>query len=108
MSGLTFSSDAAETLIAAYKTPDMVRQREATLHRLNLKLGERVIDIGCGPGFLCESMAAAVSATGRVVGIDISKDLIDSQPSTKVANPSNIAWETRQRCPSDGCNSMWR
>ena len=77
MSGLTFSSDAAETLITAYKTPDMVRQRDATLHRLNLKLGERVIDIGCGPGFLCESMAAAVSATGRVVGIDISKDLID-------------------------------
>ena len=55
----------------------MVRQREATLQRLYLKTGERVIDVGCGPGFLCESMAAAVGPAGRVVGIDISKDLID-------------------------------
>ncbi len=77
MSGLAFSSDAAETLVAAYRTPDMVRQRDATLQRLHLKPGERVIDIGCGPGFLCKSMAAAVGPTGRVVGIDISEDLID-------------------------------
>jgi 2-polyprenyl-3-methyl-5-hydroxy-6-metoxy-1,4-benzoquinol methylase len=77
MSGLTFSSDAAEKLIAAYQTPDLVRQRDATLRRLNLKPGERVIDVGCGPGFLCESMAVAVGPTGRVVGIDISEDLID-------------------------------
>jgi arsenite methyltransferase len=77
MSGLTFSDDAAENLIAAYRTPDLVRQREATLQRLKLKPGERVIDIGCGPGFLCESMAAAIGPTGCVVGIDISRDLID-------------------------------
>lgn len=77
MSGLTFSSGAAEKLIAAYQTPDLARQREATLRRLNLKPGERVIDVGCGPGFLCESMAAAVGPTGRVVGIDISEDFID-------------------------------
>jgi arsenite methyltransferase len=77
MSGLTFSNDAAEKLIAAYGTRDLVRQREATLQRLNLQPGERVIDIGCGPGFLCEGMAPAVSPSGCVVGIDISEDLID-------------------------------
>ena len=77
MPGLTFSSEAAEKLIAAYRAPDMVRQRDVTLQRLNLTPGERVIDIGCGPGFLCESMAAAVGPTGRVVGIDISEDMID-------------------------------
>ncbi len=76
MSGLAFSNDVAEKLIATYSTPDLVRQREATLRRLHLKSGERVIDIGCGPGFLCESMAPAISPTGCVVGIDISEDLI--------------------------------
>ena len=76
MSGLEFSSEAARKLIAAYQTPDIVRQRDATLQRLNLKPGERVVDIGCGPGFLCKSMAAAVGSVGRVVGIDISEDLI--------------------------------
>jgi arsenite methyltransferase len=77
MPGLSFSSAAAEKLIAAYSTPDMVRQRDATLQLLNLKPGERVIDIGCGPGFLCRSMAAAVGLTGGVLGVDISEDLID-------------------------------
>jgi arsenite methyltransferase len=77
MSGLVFTSDTAEKLIAAYKAPDMERQRDETLRRLGLKPGERVIDIGCGPGFLCKSMAAAVGPTGCVVGIDISQDLID-------------------------------
>ena len=33
MSGLTFSDDAAEKLIAAYRTPDLVQQRKATLQR---------------------------------------------------------------------------
>ena len=51
MSGLAFSSGAAEKLITAYKAPDMERQRHETLRRLGLKPGERVIDIGCGPGF---------------------------------------------------------
>ena len=76
MSGLEFSSDAAEKLIAAYQTMDMVRQRDATLQRLDLNPGERIIDIGCGPGFLSKDMAAAVGPTGCVVGIDISEDLI--------------------------------
>jgi len=76
MAGLEFSSAAAERLVAAYRTPDLVRQRDATIQRLDLKPGERIVDIGCGPGFLCESMAAAVAPTGHVVGIDISEDLI--------------------------------
>jgi arsenite methyltransferase len=76
MSGLTFSNDAAKKLIAAYGSADLVRQRDATLQRLNLRPGENVVDIGCGPGFLSKSMAAAINPTGRVVGIDISEDLI--------------------------------
>jgi arsenite methyltransferase len=86
MSGLTFSSDWAEKLIAAYRAPELIRQREATLQRLNLKPGERVVDVGCGPGFLCESMAAAVGPSGRVVGIDISQDLIGFATANKTSD----------------------
>jgi arsenite methyltransferase len=87
MSGLAFSSDTADKLIAAYKTPDMERQRDETLRRLGLKPGERVVDIGCGPGFLCESMAVAVGPSGRVVGIDISQDLLDFATKHKSSDP---------------------
>jgi ubiquinone/menaquinone biosynthesis C-methylase UbiE len=76
MSALTFDKDAARRLIASYQAPDIVRQRETSLARLKLRPGEHVVDVGCGPGFLCKSMAAAVGAGGRVVGIDQSDDLI--------------------------------
>jgi hypothetical protein len=45
MSGLAFSSDVAEKLIAAYRTPDLERQRDETLRRLDLKPGERLSDL---------------------------------------------------------------
>ncbi len=85
MSGLAFSSDAATKLIAAYRAPDLVRQRDATLQRLGLNHGERIVDVGCGPGFLCEMMAAAIGPVGQVIGIDISEDLIRFATSSKTS-----------------------
>ncbi len=76
MSGLTFTEDAARHLARVYLTPDVVAQRAETMKQLALSPGERVLDIGCGPGFLCESIAAAVGSGGAVTGIDISSDLI--------------------------------
>src|SRR6185369_14803146 len=76
MSGLTFNEDAARHLARVYLTPDVVAQRAETMKQLALSPGERVLDIGCGPGFLCESIAAAVGGGGAVTGIDISGDLI--------------------------------
>src|SRR5215207_8061207 len=73
---LQFSDEAARKLEAIYSSADVVAQRRAMLDRLSLRPGESVIDIGCGPGFLCEEMAVAIAETGTVVGVDISEDLI--------------------------------
>ena len=51
-------------------------QRAETIRQLNLSSGESALDIGCGPGYLCESMGELVGRHGAVVGIDISTDLI--------------------------------
>jgi arsenite methyltransferase len=76
MSGLKFTGDAARQLERLYLTTDVVAQRSETMKQLALSPGERVLDVGCGPGFLCESIAAIVGCNGAVTGIDISSDLI--------------------------------
>jgi arsenite methyltransferase len=76
MTGLEFTSEAAKQLEKVYLARDIVAQRVETIRHLNLSRGERVLDIGCGPGYLCESMGEIVGRYGAVVGIDISTDLI--------------------------------
>jgi arsenite methyltransferase len=54
MSGLKFTEDAARQLERACLTRDVVAQRSETIKQLALFRGECVLDVGCGPGFLCE------------------------------------------------------
>jgi SAM-dependent methyltransferase len=60
----------------AYQTPDVTRQRMRTLEALQLKAGEFVLDVGCGTGLLARDMATLVGAVGRVIGVDISQDML--------------------------------
>ena len=76
MSGMEYTKENAKRLEKLYLTRDVKAQRSETIRQLNLSIGESVLDIGCGPGYLCESMAQIVGRTGAVVGIDISTDLI--------------------------------
>ena len=62
----------ARRLEAIYATSDLVAQRRAVLEALALRSGERVLDLGAGPGFLALEMAALVGPTGRVIGVDVS------------------------------------
>ncbi len=66
--GLEFDAAAARRLEKVYLTPDVVAQRGAVLEALALEAGERVLDIGSGPGLLARDMAEAVGAEGRVRG----------------------------------------
>jgi SAM-dependent methyltransferase len=50
---------------------------EAGLAALELQLAERVLDIGCGAGVTSLTAAQYVGANGRVVGVDISKPLLE-------------------------------
>jgi len=89
--GLTFTDEAARHLEKTYRTKDIVAQRLETIRHLNLSAGEKVLDIGCGPGFLCEEMSEIVGRNGAVVGIDISRDLVGLSDRRK--HPTWLSYE---------------
>jgi len=75
-SGLQFDEEISRKVEALYMTPDVVAQRHQVSKALALKEGERVLDIGSGPGLLAYDMAVSVGRSGRVCGIDISEDML--------------------------------
>ncbi|NWG46297.1 MAG: methyltransferase domain-containing protein [Alphaproteobacteria bacterium] len=73
MSRIDFAGEAAARHVEeTYLTPDVVAQRARTLSALALRPGERVVDIGSGPGLLAHDMARLVGPSGRVAGLDPS------------------------------------
>ena len=87
MGSMDYDEAAAERLEAVYLGADVTEQRVETIKRLRLKHGEHVLDIGSGPGFLCQSIAEEVGAKGRVKGIDISSTMIE-----RAAGRNSLSW----------------
>ncbi len=78
MSGvIEFNAEAARRIEAAYLTADVVAQRLAVHDALDVRAGERVLDIGSGPGLLARELAKTVGPEGRLCGVDISDAMID-------------------------------
>ena len=73
---LEFDDDASRRLEVLYRTPDVVAQRRAVVEALRLAPGERVLDIGSGPGMLACEMAEVVGEHGRVHGVDVSASML--------------------------------
>lgn len=93
---LQFNDAVSQHIQTTYMTPDVVAQRDATLRRLQLVPGTRVLDIGSGPGFLAEEMATAVGPSGQVSGIDISESML-TLAHAHCANLPIAQWVTFQR-----------
>jgi arsenite methyltransferase len=72
-----FDERTAKRLEKIYGTPDVVAQRRDVLGALELRAGERVLDIGSGPGLLAAEMGEAVGSAGRVEGIDMSAAMVE-------------------------------
>ncbi|MGB3410674.1 MAG: class I SAM-dependent methyltransferase [Microthrixaceae bacterium] len=53
----------------------------AAITALDVRPGEKVLDIGCGQGITSVDLAERVGPTGHVVGVDISQAMIDGAVS---------------------------
>jgi len=63
----------------------------AALRALAPRPGEHVLDVGCGGGQTTLQLAEAVGPHGRVLGIDISSQLLAA--ARRRARPANVAFE---------------
>ena len=91
MSMLSFDEDGARRIQRTYSTADVVRQRAEVLALLAAQPGERVLDVGSGPGFLVASLADAVGAGGAVHGVDpsapmnaLARELLGTRPWARI------------------------
>ena len=71
-----FDEVEAPRLMTLYVAPDIVSQREDFVRALYPPPGERVLDMGSGPGFVAAAIADAVGSAGVVHGVDISEPLL--------------------------------
>jgi ubiquinone/menaquinone biosynthesis C-methylase UbiE len=76
MAQLDFEEGIARKLEAAYRKRDMVRRRALVREAVAAQPGERILDVGCGPGYYVGELAEEVGPDGHVSGLDPSEPML--------------------------------
>ena len=66
----------AERLDTAYRARDILRRRELVYAALAPEVGDRILDVGCGPGYYVSEVLDRVGQTGSVTGVDSSQQML--------------------------------
>jgi arsenite methyltransferase len=76
MAKLACQGEGSRRVEAINRVPDTIGRRQAIMRALHLKTGERVLDIGSGPGHQALEMAPMVGPSGKVDGADVSDSML--------------------------------
>jgi arsenite methyltransferase len=76
VSQLEFDENTARALEVIYGTRDVLRRRGLVQDALAAAPGERLLDVGCGPGFYVAELLERVGADGHVSGVDTSAPML--------------------------------
>jgi arsenite methyltransferase len=76
MTQLVFDAGLAEQLEVVYRSRDILRRRALIREALGARPGERILDVGCGPGFYVAELLDEVGREGSVVGVDGSAAML--------------------------------
>jgi arsenite methyltransferase len=76
MSQLVFDEKVVEQLEIIYRSRDVLRRRKLVYEALGAQPGDRVLDVGCGPGFYSRELLDQVGPDGSVTGIDQSPQML--------------------------------
>jgi SAM-dependent methyltransferase len=86
---LGFDREMAKRLEVLYASGDVLRRRRLARRALAPVPGDRVVDIGCGPGYYVDEIAVQVGPGGRVIGVDPSTDML-AVAEEKTARHDNV------------------
>ena len=76
MSNIVFDDEMGRIQREIAESHDLVVRRKIFMDALNLRTGEKVLELGCGGGSYAFEAAQFVGPTGHVSAIDISSDQI--------------------------------
>ena len=76
MGQLEFDQRLVEQLEQLYATRDVLHRRELVRAALDAQAGDRVLDVGCGPGFYVTELLEVVGRDGFIAGVDGSADML--------------------------------
>jgi arsenite methyltransferase len=91
MSQIVFDEKMVAQLEALYSTRDVKRRRRLVREALGARSGERIVDVGCGPGFYVDELAEQVGNAGSVAGVDPSAPMLEVA-ARRTAARSNVAF----------------
>jgi arsenite methyltransferase len=77
MSQMVFDEDEARQVESVYRIREAQQRRQTVRETFGARPGERVLDVGCGPGFYCAELADEVGRSGSVVGVDASPAMLE-------------------------------
>jgi SAM-dependent methyltransferase len=73
---LAFDEETSRQVEALGRTRDVQRRRRLVLEAIGARSGERVLDVGCGPGFYVAELLERVGPGGSAVGVDTSPQML--------------------------------
>lgn len=76
MGQLVFDEKVVEQLEVLYRSRDVLRRRKLVYDALGAVPGERILDVGCGPGFYTRELLDQVDPDGAVAGVDSSPQML--------------------------------
>jgi SAM-dependent methyltransferase len=76
VSQIEFDEKMADALDVLYGKRDHVQRRDLVHDAIAAAAGERILDVGCGPGFYVAEFLERVGPEGHVAGIDTSAPML--------------------------------
>ncbi len=97
MAQLEFDETVRKRLEALYGTRDILRRRSLVRRALGARQGERILDVGCGPGFYLAELLDLVGPSGSLVGIDGSAEML-AVAGERTAGHTNVTFDQADVC----------